>query len=373
MWEWPKTSRSAAGNQRRSRAPRPAAGPESCTIARRRPARSVSRVSGAPQAATSGPSLLPSTARTGAYAASSSSTPAVHTSPACRIRSAPRRWRATRGGHERQRRGACVSASTTTLTPLILPAPGPGDRVPGLLLRELAEVEPGALIVGAVGSEAVRRAPGLGCGAARRGHPADRRRQVGDPPHRDGGGPGVPAGQAHGGRGAHHLPAVGDTSRGEAPAEHRAVEVARPARVHHLEGDVGKITIVSGGRAAHGTGAAGRAASGGPAPGDPASGGPACGGPASGDSARGASGASRRGLVYGEPGALVVHAVGAQAVRPRDRVAGLAAGRPYPRNRLGGVLHDVGAEQRGRGFAARQALWRCGAGHLPAAGPVPWR
>src|SRR5215468_10731152 len=363
MWEWPKTTRSAAGNRRRSRAARPEAGPESCTIARRTPARSASRVSGAPQAATSGASLLPSTTRTGAYAASSSSTPAVHTSPACRTRSALRRWRATRGGHERQRRGACVSASTTTLTPLILPAPGRGDRVPGLLLRELTEVEPGALIIGAVGREAVRRAPGLGCRAARRGHPAGRRPQVGDSPHRHGGGPGVPAGQAHRGRGAHHLPAVGDPSRGEAPAEHRAVEVARPARVRHLEGDVGKITIVSRGGGAHGAGAAGWAA-----PGGPASGGPASGGPAFGGGARAASCARRRGLVYGEPGALVVHAVGAQAVRPRDRVAGLAAGRPYPRHRLGGVLHDVGAEQRGPGLTAPQALWRGGAGHLPAAG-----
>src|SRR5215475_836596 len=234
MWEWPNTTRSASGNLCRSRAARPEAGPESCTMARRTPPRSVSRVSGAPQAATSGPSLLPSTARTGAYAASSSSTPAVHTSPACRIRSAPRRWAATRGGQERQRRGAWVSASTTTFTVSSC--------------RELAEVEPGALVVGAVGREAVRLLPRLGRRAARGPHPAHRRAQVGDPPHRHRGGLGVPAGQAGHRRGALHLPAVGDPPRGEPPAEHRAVEVTGPARVHHLEGDVGEIPVTRASR-----------------------------------------------------------------------------------------------------------------------------
>ena len=65
----------------------------------------VSRRSGAPQAATSRPSLFPLTARTGAYPASSSSTRAVHTSPACRIRPAlaqarrpPRAGRYSSGG-----------------------------------------------------------------------------------------------------------------------------------------------------------------------------------------------------------------------------------------------------------------------------------
>ena len=87
----------------------------------------VSRRSGAPQAATSRPSLFPLTARTGAYPASSSSTRAVHTSPACRIRPASRRQAATAGGQVFQRRGACVSASTTTLTPPFFRA-GPGRK-----------------------------------------------------------------------------------------------------------------------------------------------------------------------------------------------------------------------------------------------------
>src|SRR6266705_3031706 len=59
MCEWPNTTRPAPGNQRRSRAGRPLAWPESCTMATRRPLMSVSSRSGAPQAATSGPSLLP--------------------------------------------------------------------------------------------------------------------------------------------------------------------------------------------------------------------------------------------------------------------------------------------------------------------------
>ena len=54
----------------------------------RRPARSSSAVSLAPHALTSGPSLLPTTACTGAYADSSSSTLATQTSPACKITSA---------------------------------------------------------------------------------------------------------------------------------------------------------------------------------------------------------------------------------------------------------------------------------------------
>src|SRR5258708_23405517 len=82
-------------------------------MATRRPSGASEAVSAAPQAATSGPSLLPVTAVTGAYCASSSSTAAVHTSPACRIRSAPRSWAATAGGLDFQRRGACVSDRTT--------------------------------------------------------------------------------------------------------------------------------------------------------------------------------------------------------------------------------------------------------------------
>src|SRR5262249_8376861 len=65
---------------------------------------------------TSGPSLLPSTAVTGAYSASSARTAAGQTSPACRMRSAVRRGSATRGGQTRHRRGAGVAASTTTCT-----------------------------------------------------------------------------------------------------------------------------------------------------------------------------------------------------------------------------------------------------------------
>ena len=67
MCEWPNTTRPASGNRPRSRASRPAAGPLSCTIATRRPSTVTTAVSGAPQAATSGPSLLPMTAVTGAY------------------------------------------------------------------------------------------------------------------------------------------------------------------------------------------------------------------------------------------------------------------------------------------------------------------
>ena len=48
---------------------------------------------------------------------------AVHTSPACRIRSAPRRCPATARGQDRQRRGACVSDSTITFTGPSCPLP----------------------------------------------------------------------------------------------------------------------------------------------------------------------------------------------------------------------------------------------------------
>src|SRR5215469_7054142 len=117
MCECPNTTRSASGNFRRMRTSRPAAGPLSWIIATRRPATEKTAVCAAPQAATSGPSLLPATAITGAYWASSSRTDAVHTSPACRIRSAPRRTVATAGGQDFQRRGACVSDRTITRTP----------------------------------------------------------------------------------------------------------------------------------------------------------------------------------------------------------------------------------------------------------------
>src|SRR6516164_3698910 len=117
MCECPNTTRPAPGNFRRMRASRPAAGPLSWIIATRRPATEKAVVWAAPQAMTSGPSLLPATAVTGAYWASSSSTDAVHTSPACRIRSAPRRTAATAGGQDFHRRGACVSDRTTTRTP----------------------------------------------------------------------------------------------------------------------------------------------------------------------------------------------------------------------------------------------------------------
>jgi hypothetical protein len=66
MWEWPNTTSWAAGKRLRSRAGRPLAGPLSWIIAIASPARTIARVSGAPRAATSGPSLLPRTARTGA-------------------------------------------------------------------------------------------------------------------------------------------------------------------------------------------------------------------------------------------------------------------------------------------------------------------
>src|SRR5215207_5269587 len=79
----------------------------------RRPARSSSVVSVAPQALTSGPSLLPRTACTGAWVDSSSSTLATQTSPACRITSAAERYSATPGGQRFQNRGACVSERTT--------------------------------------------------------------------------------------------------------------------------------------------------------------------------------------------------------------------------------------------------------------------
>src|SRR5690348_37898 len=86
MWECPNTTRSAPGNLRRSRVSRPAAAPLSCTMLTFRPSRSSSAVLGAPHSATSGPSLLPSTAVTGAYSASSARTAAVQTSPACKMR-----------------------------------------------------------------------------------------------------------------------------------------------------------------------------------------------------------------------------------------------------------------------------------------------
>ena len=56
---------------------------------RRSPSSSSSSVSGAPQAATSGPSLLPRTAWTGANCCQLLERLGRHTSPACRIRSAP--------------------------------------------------------------------------------------------------------------------------------------------------------------------------------------------------------------------------------------------------------------------------------------------
>jgi len=55
-------------------------------------------------------------ARTGAYAASSSSTSTVQTSPACRIRSTSRTCSATAGGQRFQNRGAWVSETTATRT-----------------------------------------------------------------------------------------------------------------------------------------------------------------------------------------------------------------------------------------------------------------
>ena len=73
----------------------------------------VRRFHAAPHALTSGPSLLPTTACTGAYADSSSSTLATQTSPACKITSAVRRCSATAGGQRFQNRGACVSERTT--------------------------------------------------------------------------------------------------------------------------------------------------------------------------------------------------------------------------------------------------------------------
>src|SRR6266480_4756262 len=261
--------------------------------------------------------------------------------------------------------GACVSASTTTFTPSSCPIPGgcrprAGTDAAASPLRKLAEVEPGALVVGAVGGEAVRLAPRLGRRATRRRHPADRLLQVGDPPHRHGGGLGVAAGNADHGRGAHYLPAVGDASGGELPAEHGAVEVAGPARVHDLEGDVGDIPVAR--RGCPPAGARSPRAPGSTARGNAARGSRAGAGPA----------ADRRGLVHREPGALVVLAVGALAVRPGDGVAGLASGRPYPRHRQRGVIHNVGAEQRGPGLAAPQALWRRGGWYLPAARFLRW-
>src|SRR4029450_2001974 len=111
----PNTTSSAPGKRPRRRRARPGAGPASWTMATGRPARSSSRGPGGPQAATSGSSLLPSPARTGAKAASSSRTQARQTSPACRIRSAPARRLATAAGHAFQKRGAWVSESTATL------------------------------------------------------------------------------------------------------------------------------------------------------------------------------------------------------------------------------------------------------------------
>ena len=92
---------------------RPSFAPASWIMPTRRPARSSSAVSLAPHALTSGPSLLPTTACTGAYADSSSSTLATQTSPACKITSAVRRCSATAGGQRFQNRGACVSERTT--------------------------------------------------------------------------------------------------------------------------------------------------------------------------------------------------------------------------------------------------------------------
>jgi len=66
MWEWPKITRAADGKRRRIRASRPVACPLSWIIPTVRPSMSVVSVSGAPQEATSGPSLLPITALTGA-------------------------------------------------------------------------------------------------------------------------------------------------------------------------------------------------------------------------------------------------------------------------------------------------------------------
>ena len=63
------------------RASRPFVSPESCTIAIRTPPSSSSSCSGAPQAATSQPSQLPITARSGAYAPSSASTSGEVASP----------------------------------------------------------------------------------------------------------------------------------------------------------------------------------------------------------------------------------------------------------------------------------------------------
>src|ERR1700722_8965015 len=154
MCEWPNATSSAAGNLARIRGSRPAAGPLSWIIATGRPSGFSAAVSAAPQAATSGPSLLPTTAVTGAYCASSSSTAAVHTSPACRIRSAPRNWAATAGGQDFQRRGACVSDSTTIRIVAALPVTGSDHPTP--LWPAKSAVRPGDLQ--AEGGELVERA-----------------------------------------------------------------------------------------------------------------------------------------------------------------------------------------------------------------------
>ena len=94
---------------------------------RRAPPSSVSSVSGAPHAATSGPVVVAEHHPDRGVLDSSSSTSAVHTSPACRSGPPRSRWAATLGGQPFQNRGLWVSERTAIRIEATLPGRGRGS------------------------------------------------------------------------------------------------------------------------------------------------------------------------------------------------------------------------------------------------------
>ena len=112
MCEWPKTTASASGNARRSRASRPRAGPASWITAIRAPPASISVRSGS-RARRAASSTLPCTATSSRQRpAISSNAASPEKSPAWITRSAARRRSTHRSGSRRLPRGRWVSAST---------------------------------------------------------------------------------------------------------------------------------------------------------------------------------------------------------------------------------------------------------------------
>ena len=173
---------------------------------------------------------------------------------------------------------------------------------------QLAEVEPHPLVVGALAGDPVRLALRVGGSAAARAHRGHRPGNVVDPPHRHGRGPLVPTAQADHRDGVLDLPAVGDPPGRERPAQHCTVERASLRRIADLEREVGEV---AGPPAVHRR------------------------------SLRAALD-----LMDREPGALVVGAVGTQAIRFAAHLPSRAACRDDPGSCVVDVVHRVDAQQR---------------------------